>query len=208
MIAYKFLAAGRVAPFAGTTWPEDGWVAADGELAACRNGVHGCRVGDLAYWLDDELWEIELDGELVEDRLKLVARRGRLVRRVERWDDETRRTFAQACLRRVAQHAADELRDAGLADEADALARAGAPEEIASAAAAAIEAARSAGAANAARLAEYAADAVEWADALPPSGVAYVAAHAADARSRSESEDAFADERALQSRTLAELLGL
>ncbi len=77
MIAYKFLQAGRVAPFSGVTWPEDGVYvdATEGPLAACRNGVHGCRVRDLPYWLDDELWEIELDGEVVEDELKLVARR-------------------------------------------------------------------------------------------------------------------------------------
>ena len=117
MIAYKFLQTGRVAPFSGVTWPEGGAYvdAADGPLAACRNGVHGCRVRDLPYWLDDELWEIELDGDVIEDELKLVARRGRLVRAVEAWDDEARRSFAQRCLRRVAKHAADELREIGRA---------------------------------------------------------------------------------------------
>lgn len=206
-MAYKFLQAGRVAPFSGVTWPEDAMVeAADGPLAACRNGVHGCRVRDLPYWLDDELWEVELDSEVLEDELKLVARRGRLVRRVEAWDADARRTFAERCLRRVAKHAADELRDAGL--DAEALEAAESPDDVAAAAASAVQAARAAGATNAERLASYAADAVDWTRALPPSGVAYVAAHVADSRSRSDAPDAFAAERELQAQWLADSLGL
>ena len=210
MIAYKFLPGGGVAPFRGVTGPAGGdyCVAAEGPLAACRNGVHGCRVRDLPYWLDDELWEIELDGEVIEDELKLVARRGRLVSAVEAWDDEARRSFAERCLLRVAKHAADELRDAGLDTEAAALEAAEATDDVAAAAGFAVEAARAAGAANAERLASYAADAVDWTKALPPSGVAYVAAHAADSRSRSDAPDAFAAERALQAQWLAESLGL
>ena len=100
---------------------------------------------DLPYWLDDELWEVELDGEVVEDELKLVARRGRLVRAVEAWDDEARRSFAERCLRRVAKHAADELRDAGLDAEAAALEAAEATDDVAAAAGRAVEAARAGG---------------------------------------------------------------
>lgn len=49
----------------------------------CREGVHGCRVADLSYWLAASLWEIELDGEIVETRHKVVGSRGRLVRRID-----------------------------------------------------------------------------------------------------------------------------
>lgn len=208
MIAYKFLQAGRVAAFSGETWPEDDPVQATGPLVPCRNGVHGCRIEDLPYWLDEELWEIELEGEVVEDALKLLGRRGRLVRRIDAWDEETRRAFARMCLGRVAHHAADELHDAGLEAEASALAGAEEPAEIASAAKAAVAAASRAGAVNAERLSAYAEDAVDWEAALPPSGVAYVAAHAADSRSRAGSADDFAAERSLQAQWLAERLGL
>ena len=208
MIAYKFLRAGRTGPFSGAEWPEVGEVAASGPLEACRNGVHACRVDDLAYWLDDELWQVELLGEIVEERLKLLARRGRLVRRIDAWDDGTRRAFAEWCLRRVAAHAAAEARDAGLEAEAAALEASSSPDEVAAAAEAAVGASQREGAGNAERLGSYAVDAVEWTKALPPSGVAYVAAHAADSRSRADSADAFGAERALQAQWLAEHLAL
>jgi hypothetical protein len=208
LIAYKFLQTQRVAPFSGQIWPEDKPVEASGPLEPCRNGVHACRTGDLPYWLEEELWEIELDGDVVEDRLKVVGRRGRLIQRVEAWNPEAREAFAWMCLQRVAAHAADELRDAGLEDEAGPLAAAQEPAEVAAAAHAAVSAAAAAGAANAERLSAYAEDAVEWADSLPPSGVAYVAAHAADSRSRAESADAFTAERAVQADWLVARLGL
>jgi hypothetical protein len=72
----------------------------------------------------------------------------------------------------------------------------------------AVEAARAAGAMTAERLAQYVVDAVVWTSELPPSAVAYVAAHAADSRSRSETADAFAAERALQASWLTDRLGL
>ena len=85
---------------------------------------------------------------------------------------------------------------------------AAAPDEIAAVAERAVDTARAVGASNAERLAQYVADAVVWTDELPPSAVAYVAAHAADSRSRSSEHDAFAAERALQASWLAERLGL
>ncbi len=62
----------------GTTWPlptDDGpgpWIEA-GAVSPCREGIHACRIGDLAYWLHDELWEIELDGAIHESHHKVVA---------------------------------------------------------------------------------------------------------------------------------------
>ncbi len=65
MIAYKFLLEDRVAPFSGSTWPEPGeWLEAE-VVDLCRAGVHACKVSDLPYWLRSELWEVELDGEIV-----------------------------------------------------------------------------------------------------------------------------------------------
>jgi hypothetical protein len=210
MIAYKFLESGRVAKFSGRVWPEPEsreWLESEGQLVACRNGVHACRVGDLPYWLGPELWKVELDGKIEPSELKLVAQRGRLLERIDEWNAELRRAFAEECVRRVAMHAATELRSADLPDEGNALERAAELDAIAVAAKAAVEAAEKADARVAERVAGYAADAVEWATAYPPSGVAFVAAHAAAARS-ARGPDPFATERAQQARWLRERLEL
>ena len=75
---YKFLRRGSVGPFSGRVWRIGEWVAAEGRLEACRNGVHVCRPGDLPYWLADELWQVEVEGEQIEHDQKLVVRRARI----------------------------------------------------------------------------------------------------------------------------------
>lgn len=100
MIAYKFLAAGALGPFTGFRWQAGEWVDA---VAAdpCRRGVHACRTHDLPIWLDDELWEVELEGAVVEQERKLVAQRGRLTRRVDAWTPEAALAFGRFCARRT-----------------------------------------------------------------------------------------------------------
>jgi len=208
MIAYKFLERGRIARFSGREWPKSGWLETEGELRECRNGIHACRVEDLSYWLGEELWEVELAGKVIPGKLKLVAERGRLGARVDGWDDVAQAEFARECVRRVAKHASDELREAGVEDDADALGGAPDIDAIAAAAAAAAKAAEDADARVAERLAGYAADAVAWATEYPPSGVAFVAAYAAQARSNHPDVDPFAAERAEQARWLADRLVL
>lgn len=100
MIAYKFLRAGREAPFTRFRWPTDSWVEAVG-VARCRVGVHACRPRDLPYWLGPELWEIELDGEIIEQERKVVATRGRLGRRRDDWTVELLDAFADDLLRQT-----------------------------------------------------------------------------------------------------------
>jgi hypothetical protein len=100
VIAYKFLDADRLAPFTGFRWPVDEWVAAD-SVEPCRGGIHACRVRDLPIWMGPELWEIELDGEIIEQERKLVAGRGRLLRRVPGWNEELLEGFGRFCARRT-----------------------------------------------------------------------------------------------------------
>jgi hypothetical protein len=100
VIAYKFLDDGAVGPFTGFRWPVDEWVEADG-VDLCNEGIHACRVRDLPVWLGRELWEIELDGNVVEQELKLVAPRGRLLRRIDEWNDGVAREFGLFCARRT-----------------------------------------------------------------------------------------------------------
>jgi hypothetical protein len=95
VIAYKFLRAGSVAPFTGFRWEPGRWVEA-GDAVPCEEGVHACRIEDLPFWTNDELWEIELDGEVVASGRKVVASRGRLLRRVDGWTAESARAFGDA----------------------------------------------------------------------------------------------------------------
>jgi hypothetical protein len=106
MHAYKVLNAGR-SEFTGLVWPlpaggEPGqWVHAEGPLALCVNGIHASTTEQLPHWLGAEIWEIELDGEVVVADAALVASRARLLRRIDAWDEPTRRRFAQRCLERA-----------------------------------------------------------------------------------------------------------
>jgi hypothetical protein len=102
MQALKFLRPGRVAPFSKVTWPQPGeWLQADGPSDLCRTGVHAILPEVLATWVAEELWHIELDGAEALAPGIVVAPRGRLLSRVEEWNDATACDFARACAGRV-----------------------------------------------------------------------------------------------------------
>jgi hypothetical protein len=100
LIAYKFLRAGGIGRFTGFRWTADRWTEAEA-ADPCRAGIHACRVRDLPIWLDDELWEIELGGEVVHGHRKIVAARGRLTNRIERWTPDLAREFGRYCAKRT-----------------------------------------------------------------------------------------------------------
>jgi hypothetical protein len=108
VIAYKFLRAGGIGRFSGFQWLPEAEVEAEGPLELCANGVHACLPSQLAYWLDDELWTIEL-GEVAEEESVLVARQARLLDRVGGWPDAAG-AFARAAADSVAARA-DGLRN-------------------------------------------------------------------------------------------------
>ena len=146
MKAYKFLGPGRVGLFSDFTWPAPGvWVETHQSVVACVVGVHALRVEDLLDWIDDELWEVELGGEISEREGMLVAERGRLVRHVEQWDAAAAGTFADGCARRAAEVAADALRRAGLDEHAGSLAHAEGLSSVQEAAVAALTVTEEAG---------------------------------------------------------------
>jgi hypothetical protein len=116
--ALKFLRHGAVGRFSGFAWPAPGeWVHAAAGPLPCRSAIHACRVRDLPIWLDEELWVVELDGEIAAEETKIAAASGRLVRRVDAWDPDVAQQFASACAERVV--------DPGYADDARGLAAAG-----------------------------------------------------------------------------------
>jgi hypothetical protein len=102
MQALKFLGPGRVAPFTKVTWPEPGeWLESDSPPELCRAGVHALLPDVLATWISEELWRVELDGAETVAPGIVVGQRGRLVARVEEWNDETAREFSRACAAHV-----------------------------------------------------------------------------------------------------------
>lgn len=170
MRAYKFLAPGAVGRFSNFSWPRPAgtepaaWVSATTQLENCRHGVHACAPEHLLDWIDDELWEIELDGEIVVSDVMLVAERGRLLASVAGWDGATAQELADACAWRARDYALSALRRVGLTDEAAQLVGAVELGELQSSAAAVFE--RSHGAA--AELTGFAADAVSLAQGRRP----------------------------------------
>lgn len=105
--AYKFLRARAVSPLSRFVWPEPGpqgpgpWVETRPFRGASGAGIHGCDADHLVYWLDEALWGIELDGEIAIANKKLIAPRGRSIRRLETWDRQLARGFADAGVARA-----------------------------------------------------------------------------------------------------------
>ena len=83
--------------------------------------MHALRTRRLVDWIDDELWLVELAGEVEEIDDMLVARRGRLVRRVEAWDEGAMREFRESCIWQARDLAVESLRRVGREREAEAL---------------------------------------------------------------------------------------
>jgi hypothetical protein len=117
VIAYKFLRGDGSGVFTRFAWPlPDGgpgpWVEAP--IVPCRSGIHACRLADLPLWLAHELYEVELAGDIVAERTKVVASRARLLRRVDAWDDAMRAAYTRACADRA--HALARAADPPLTD--------------------------------------------------------------------------------------------
>lgn len=197
---WKFLRPGGRGPFTDFDWAAaPGWVEAD-HPEGCRAGIHACRVEHLPYWVTEELWAIELDGEIREVENKVVAGRARLGERVAAWDAGLDRRFAEACVLRTAGHAAAEVRPT-LPSGADDLASAPLPRvaDVAERldASLPLPAGR-----RAAQLCRYVVDAVQALEAYPVAMNAYISARAAGRRSRSGVHDRYREEREWQAEWL------
>jgi hypothetical protein len=201
MIAHKFLRSGRIGPFSGFQWPELGvWVRAPRDLAPCKRGIHACRVSDLPWWLADELWEIELGGDVKPDEHKIIAPAGRLRSQIEAWTPACAQEYADACAWRAQGRAVQALTRAGHRHEADGIATCATLDEVL------VAARRLADQIPEARISlTIAGDGAFRALTGAPPTSAYIAAHAA---MRLDGAAGYAAERAWQSQWLVERLGL
>lgn len=103
MIAYKFLRRDGSSVFTGFRWPLPNggpgpWV--ESEIDPCRSGIHACRPEHLPLWAGQTLYEVELDGEIADQRTKVIASRARLTRRIGAWE-EVRDEYTRMCADRA-----------------------------------------------------------------------------------------------------------
>ena len=132
MRAYRFLGPDATGTISGFAWPmpqgslPGGWVVppADGTTS----GVVAQRVQDLPRWLETELWEVELRGNVREGSTRLLAEEARLVRRIPQWNDAAAMKFGMACVARLQARAIGILEERGWHDVASKL-RTAAPTE-------------------------------------------------------------------------------
>ncbi|MFT3765699.1 MAG: hypothetical protein QM820_09310 [Minicystis sp.] len=202
MRALKVLDEGGVGRFSAFRWPapangEPGaWVEDPGTTHMCVRGVHACVPDQLPYWLGQELYVIELDGPVTQVERKVVAPRGRLIGRVDRWDAGGQRAFVTA----AALHARDAAVAIVRAEREDALAdRLAACTDLSSLGAVLAEA--QPGRERSRETLHYVSDAVQFAAASTASS-AYCAAHAGLDR------EGYLEARAFQARWLTAALDL
>jgi hypothetical protein len=74
---------------------------AEGPLELCVNGIHACTAAQTPFWLADELWAVELDGEILETEVALIASRARLAEPIRAWDEAARVAFCTDCAERA-----------------------------------------------------------------------------------------------------------
>ena len=152
------------------------WVRAGADAPA--DAVRGYPLAQIAWGLDDELWQVELEGASSGDSRAVHGKRGRLVQRIETWGSSTAVDLIEVCAWRVRDAAVGALSVEERADEAEVLAQVvdlPGLERLGNAAAA--------GGGTGSQLAGFAADVVLYArDADRPAAgaavAAYVAAHA------------------------------
>jgi len=213
--AFKFLDLDGTAVLTGYAWPLPSgsspgpWVDAP-EARPCHIGVHGCMAEHLAYWLGEELWVLELDGEIVHGRHKVAARRGRIVRRVDAWRAEVAADLCGAMALRGRDVTVEVLRHAGHRDAAGRLAACASATDVEAVAA---DIAAEVGEGSLARTAVLlAADCARFAGEGAVSGAAFVAACAVGNAARGsegavpEFTAAFHAERTRQSHWIADRL--
>jgi hypothetical protein len=208
--AYAFLDPAATDYVSGVRWPvpdEPGpgaWLE-----AGAGTPLRGYSSDQLLWWLDQHLWEVELDGEVRETDRSILGARGRLLAPVHAWTPDVARELTTDCALRLRDRAVAALEADGR-DGAAVLAGADDLESIAEAAATAAS-----GEGDGSLLAGYTADLVRVASFMPdPARGAAVAAriaahaHAGGDEGKPGYEESYAEERARQRDWLRTRLGL
>ncbi|HEV2065064.1 MAG TPA: hypothetical protein VGS00_11010 [Thermoanaerobaculia bacterium] len=100
MTDYKLRLEGRRSPMGTGVWAPGRARSVHGPLVPCKRGLHFCRGLEQAVgWLNAELWTFEdlTPEETIDAGDKMVTRKGRILERVESWNERTARLFAADC---------------------------------------------------------------------------------------------------------------
>lgn len=185
------------------------WIEVGGDVPP--KSIRAYPVEELLWWLDDELWEAELEGDVRNEGRAVVATRGRLLSRVESWTPQIATETVEVCAFRARDAAAEALDGVGRESEARELASSVSLEALEQVGTEIAER----GSDAAARLAGFAADTALYAreapDPVRAAGVAaYVAAHALAGGDKTVAsyEAKFAHERRWQAEWLTRRLRL
>ena len=84
------------------------WMPKIKKIEPCKRGYHVLKPEMLIQWLGPAIFEVETRGKEIWQDNKGVAEQARLVRRLERWNDQTERLFACDCAEAVVKLAKDE----------------------------------------------------------------------------------------------------
>lgn len=92
VIAYKILTENGYSPYVRYEWPlpkgnkPGKWVHTEGKITLCQNGVHATTAKYISTWLgygsSKQIYTIELKGDIQYGDNKIVARSGRLLRKL------------------------------------------------------------------------------------------------------------------------------
>jgi hypothetical protein len=73
-----------------------------GELELCAKGYHVTDAEHLIDWISgNQLFEAEIEGDMLQGDNKIVCRKTRLICQVDSWNDKTLRLFACWCVRQI-----------------------------------------------------------------------------------------------------------
>jgi len=96
-LAYKVLGDGQESHHGGSgKWRKGQWRTVTEAIIPCQSGIHYCQRHQLVQWLGPTIWLFE-DGspdDTIDHGDKMVTRKGRVVERLETWDETTARLFA------------------------------------------------------------------------------------------------------------------
>ena len=106
MRAYAFLDPTATDWVSGVRWPvpDDGGPGAWLETGADRP-LRGYLADQLLWWLDQQLWEVELAGEVREADRSVLGARGRLLAPVDAWTADIARELTTDCALRLRDRA-------------------------------------------------------------------------------------------------------
>ena len=211
MRAYAFLDPTATDYVSGVRWPVPGDRGPGAWLEpGADSPLRGYPADQLLWWLDQQLWEVELAGDVHDTGRSLLGERGRLLAPVDAWTPDVARELTTDCALRLRDRAVVALEVDGMNADADTLRAASDLESIAEAAAAA-----AAGEGFGSLLAGFTVDLVRFASFMPdPARGAAVAAriaahaHAGGDEGKQGYEEAYAEERARQADWLRTRLGL